>query len=82
MYIYKTVMFGRVFALNRPCAYPSAGLRHASGPTGPRNSWWFFVDQIVDPGIIEITLLHKGNQTLPLKDQAWLQLYFEHVSFS
>ena len=26
--IYKTVMFDRVFALYRPCAYPGAGLRH------------------------------------------------------
>ena len=61
-------MFDRVFALYRPCAYPGAGLRHASGTTGPRNMQWFFVDQIVEPGIIEITLLRKENQTLPLKD--------------
>ena len=26
------------------------------GPTGPRNRWWFFIDQIVDLRIIEITL--------------------------
>ena len=61
-------MFDRVFALYRPCAYPGVGLRHASGPTGPRNKEFFFVDQIVDPGIIEITLLHKESQTLPLKN--------------
>ena len=35
--IYKTVVCDHVFALNRPCAYPAV-LRHASGPTGPRNS--------------------------------------------
>ena len=29
---------------------------------------WFFIDQIVERGIIEITLLHEENQTLPLKD--------------
>ena len=61
-------MFDHVFALYRPCGYPGAGLRHASGPTGPRNMQWFFVDQIVGTGIIEITLLREENQTLPLKD--------------
>ena len=34
-----------------PCAYPGVVLRHASGPTGPWNSLWFFVpDQIPFPG--------------------------------
>ena len=43
----------------------------ASGPTGPRNSRdWFFVDQIVDPGIIEITLLRE-TKPLPLKTQSF-----------
>ena len=60
-------MFDGVFALYRPCAYPGVGLRHASGPTGPRNKGFFFVDQIVGSGIIEITLQHKESQTLPLK---------------
>ena len=31
-------MCDRVLTLYRPCAYPGAVLRHASGPTGPRNS--------------------------------------------
>ena len=64
-------MFDRVFALYvlyRPCAYLGVGLPHASGPTGPRNKEFFFVDQIVDPGIIKITLLLKESQTLPLKN--------------
>ena len=38
IYIYKTVVSDRVLTLNRLYAYPSAVLRHASGPTGPRNS--------------------------------------------
>ena len=38
IYIYKTVVCDRVLTLYRPCAYPGAVLRHASGPTGPRNS--------------------------------------------
>ena len=59
-------MFDRVFALYRPCAYP-VGLPHASGPTGPWNSWSFSADQNVDPGIALITLLQKANQTPPLK---------------
>ena len=67
VYIYKTAMFDRVFALYWPCAYPGAVLRHASGPTIPRKKW-FLVDQIVDPGIIEITLLHRGSQTWTLKN--------------
>ena len=75
-------MFDRVFALYRRCAYLSVGLLHASGPTGPRNKEFFFVVQIVDPGIIEIMLLHKESQTLPLKNPTSLKLYFEHVSFS
>ena len=41
----------------------------------------FFV-QIVDPEIVEITLLHKANQTLPFKNPTKLQLYFEHLAFS
>ena len=61
-------MIDRVFALYRPCAYSGVGLRHASGPMGPRNKGFFFVDQIVDPAIIEITLLDKESQTLPLKN--------------
>ena len=36
--IYKTVVSDRVLTLNRLYVYPSAVLRHASGPTGPRNS--------------------------------------------
>ena len=38
IYIFKTVVCDRVFALYRPCAYPGVVLRHASGPTGPWNS--------------------------------------------
>ena len=38
IYIYKTVVCDRVLTLYRPCAYPGAVLRHASSPTGPRNS--------------------------------------------
>ena len=38
IYIYKTVVCDRVLTLYRPCAYPGAVLRHASGPTGARNS--------------------------------------------
>ena len=38
IYIYKTVVCDRVLTLYRPCAYPGAVLRHATGPTGPRNS--------------------------------------------
>ena len=34
----KTVVCDCVLTLYRPCAYPGAVLRHASGPTGPRNS--------------------------------------------
>ena len=82
VYINKTVMFDRVSALHRPCAYPGAGLRHASGSTGPRNSEPFFFGQLFDPGIVEITGLQKSNQTLPLKTPTWLQFFFEHVSFS
>ena len=34
-----------------PCVYPGVVFRHASGPTGPWNSLWFFVpDQIPFPG--------------------------------
>ena len=73
IYIYKTVMFDRVFALYRPCAYPGAVIRHASGPTGPRSSESFFVDQILALRIVETTVLHKANQTPP---------NLEHVSFS
>ena len=63
-------MFDRVFALGRaPIPAPASVM---SCPTGPQNRWWFFVDQIVDPGIIEITLLHKENQTLPLKNHTLL----------
>ena len=51
-------MFDLVFALYRPCAYP-VGLPHASGPTGPRNSWSFSADQIVDPGIAQMAAIHK-----------------------
>ena len=36
--IYITVVSDRVLTLSRLYAYPSAVLRHASGPTGPRNS--------------------------------------------
>ena len=36
------------------------------------------VHQIVAPGIVEITVLQKANQTQPLKDQ---QLYFENGAF-
>ena len=36
--VYKTVVCDRLLTLYRPCAYPGAVLRHASGPTGPRNS--------------------------------------------
>ena len=57
-------MFDRVFALGRERIPAPAS--NMSCPTGPRNRWRFFVDQIVDPGIIEITLLHKENQTLPV----------------
>ena len=35
IYIYKTVVSDRVLTLYRPCAYPGAVLRLASGPTGP-----------------------------------------------
>ena len=48
IYIYKTVMFDRVFALGR--VRIPAPASDMSCPTGPRNRWWFFVDQIVDPG--------------------------------
>ena len=58
-------MFDRVFALGR--VRIPAPASDMSCPTGPRNRCWFFVDQIVDPGIIEITLLRKENQTMPLK---------------
>ena len=40
-------MCDRVLTLYRPCAYPGAVLRHASGATGPRSSESFFVDQIL-----------------------------------
>ena len=67
IYIYKTVVFVCVLTLYRPCAYPGAVLRHASGPTGPPNSESFRVDdQIFDPGIVQTTLLQKANQILPL----------------
>ena len=36
------------------------------------------VHQIVAPGIVEITVLQKANQTQPLKNQ---QLYFENEAF-
>ena len=69
-----------MLTLNRLYAYPSALLRHASGPTGPRNSSRSFssVHQIVAPGIVEITVLQKANLTQPLKNQ---QLYFENEAF-
>ena len=52
----------------RLCAYSGAVLRHAFVPTGPWNLESLFVDQILDPRIVEITLLQKGNQALPLKN--------------
>ena len=36
------------------------------------------VHQIVVPGIVEVTVLQKANQTQPLKNQ---QLYFENEAF-
>ena len=72
-------MFDRVFALGR--VRIPAPASDMSCPMGPRNKEFFFVDQIVDLGIIEITLLHKESQTLPLKNPTLLKLYFEHVSF-
>ena len=38
----------------------------ASVPTSPRNLESFSVHQIVDPGMVEITLFQKANQTQPL----------------
>ena len=64
IYIYKTV-WPCVRTLSAVCLSYASDM---SCPTGPRNGWRLFVDQIVDPGIIEITLLHKENQTLPLKN--------------
>ena len=80
IYIYKTVVSDRVLTLNRLYAYPSAVLRHASGPTGPRNSSRSFSPFIKSslPGIVEITVLQKANLTQPLKNQ---QLYFEMKLF-
>ena len=73
IYIYETVMFDRVFALYRPCVYPGAVLRHASGPTGPRNSESLFVDQILAPRIVETTVLQKANQTEQNSATKWRQ---------
>ena len=67
IYIYKTVMFDRVFALGR--VRIPAPASDMSCPTGPRNRRWFFVDQIVDPGIIEITL-HVQSRVL-VKCDLW-----------
>ena len=66
IYIYKTVVSDRVLTLYQPCAYPGAVLRHASGPTGPRSSESFFVDQILAPRIVKLTVLQIANQTLTL----------------
>ena len=67
IYIWKTVVSDRVLTLYRPCAYPGAVLRHASGPTGPRSWESFSADQILAPRMAEITVLQKANQTMLLK---------------
>ena len=47
------------------CQYEESSCR-ASVPTSPRNLESFSVHQIVDSGIVEITLFQKANQTQPL----------------
>ena len=59
------------------CQYEELSCR-ASVPTNPRNLESFSGHQIVDPGIVEITLFQKANKTQPLKNQ---QLYFENEAF-
>ena len=50
---------------NVRCQYEESSCR-ASVPTSPRNLESFSVHQIVDPGIVEVTLFQKANQTQPL----------------
>ena len=59
----------------------------ASVPTSPRNLESFSVHQIVDPGIVEITLFQKANQTQPLhnftlKMKPFFSISFQNVFFS
>ena len=81
IYISKThvSVWPCVNTLSAVCVYLRPVLRHAFGPTGPRNKESFFVDQIIDTGIVKIMLLLKESQTLPRKIA---QLRFEQVSFS
>ena len=53
----------------------------ASVPTSPRNLESFSVHQIVDPGIVEITLFQKANQTQPLHNSTLKMKPFFSISY-
>ena len=62
------------------CQYEESSC-HASVPTSPRNLEWFSVHQIVDPGIVEITLFQKANQTQPLHNSTLKMKHFFSISY-
>ena len=53
----------------------------ASVPTSPRNLESFSVHQIVDPGIVEITLFQKANQTQSLHNFTLKMTPFFSISY-
>ena len=80
IYIYKTVVSDRVLTLYRLCAYPTAVPQTCLWSDGSPKfvTMVLSVHQIFAPGIVQITVLQKANQTQPLKNQ---QLYFENEAF-
>ena len=62
------------------CQYKESSCR-ASVPTSPRNLESFSVHQIVDPGIVEITLFQKANQTQPLHNSTLKMKPFFSISY-
>ena len=63
-----------------PCQYEESSCR-AFFPTIPRNFESFSVHQIVDPGIVEITLFQKANQTQPLHNSTLKMKSFFCISY-
>ena len=62
------------------CQYEESSCR-ASVPTSPRNLESFSVHQIVDPGIVEITLFQRANQTQPLHNSTLKMKPFFSISY-
>ena len=62
------------------CQYEESSCR-ASVPTSPRNLESFSVHQIVNPGIVEITLFQKENQTQPLYNSTLKMKPFFSISY-